>query len=355
MTVTMPRIGTALVVGATGVVGWNLLGRLSGRREWRTIGLARNVPGEGPADAFISADLLDRAALEKHADAMRPVTHVYIATRLPAPDPASEAVANLEALRNLVDVLEKVAPGLKHICLVHGTKWYGSHLGPYRIPAREEHARHMPPNYYHAQHEFICQRQRANSWTWSTLRPHTVWGRTRMTGNSLVSAIGAYAAISRELGLPLRFPGPPATYAKISQGVTADLLAQALEWVSTTEECANRDFNITNGDLFRWRDLWPRIADLFGMDAQAPQQICLADMMADKAQVWDRIVKDNGLRPSRIEQVANWAYLDGLLAATWDDISHTGRARRYGFDGFADSEDAFLETLSSLRNERIIP
>lgn len=347
--------GTALVVGATGVVGWNLLTRLSGRAEWRTIGLARNVPADGPADLFIPADLLDRSALEARAEALRPVTHVYLATRLPAHDPASEAEANLAALRNLMDVLEPVASGLKHVCLVHGTKWYGSHLGPYRIPAREEHTRHMPPNYYHAQHDFIRERRNGKSWTWSTLRPHTVWGRTRTTGNSLVSAIGVYAAISRELGLPLRFPGPPATYTKISQGVAADLLAHALEWVSTRDECADCDFNITNGDVFRWEDLWPKIANLFRMEVGPPQQIRLADMMADKAPVWDGIVRAHGLRSVPVAQIANWAYLDGLLAATWDDVSHTGRARHYGFDAFADSEEAFLDILASLRDDRFLP
>jgi hypothetical protein len=213
----------------------------------------------------------------------------------------------------------------------------------------------MPPNYYHAQYDFIRARQKGRPWTWSTLRPHTVWGRTRTTGNSLVSAVGVYAAISRELGLPLRFPGPPATYTKISQGVTADLLAQALEWVSTTDECANCDFNITHGDVFRWEDLWPKIANLFQMEVDAPQQIRLTDMMADKTPVWDKIVRDCALEPTRIEQIANWTYLDGLLAATWDDISHTGRARHYGFDGFIDSEEAFLGILSSLRRERFLP
>jgi hypothetical protein len=40
-------------------------------------------------------------------------------------------------LRNLMDPLEKAAPGLAHVCLLQGTKAYGVHVRPMRFPARE--------------------------------------------------------------------------------------------------------------------------------------------------------------------------------------------------------------------------
>ncbi|SLN71660.1 SDR family oxidoreductase [Oceanibacterium hippocampi] len=346
---------TALVVGATGVVGWTLLHRLTASAGWRTIGLSRNEPANVPADGFVAVDLLDRAKLDAQRQQFASVSHVFLTTRLPGGTPAEEADANLAALTNLLDVLEPVAADLRHVCLVHGTKWYGSHLGPYRLPARETDPRHMSPNFYHSQYDVIASRQRGKTWTFSTLRPHTVWGHNGGTGNSLVTAIGVYAAISRALDLPLRFPGPPASYAKISQGVTATLLAEAMEWVATTPTCTGESFNITNGDVFRWQDLWPRIADFFGMEVGPVQQIPLAEMMADKAAVWDGVVRKHGLRPAAMAQLVSWSYLDGLLAATWDDISSTIKARRFGFSAAVDSEQAFLQVLGELRRMRILP
>ena len=46
--------------------------------------------------------------------------------------------------------------------------------------------------------------------------------------------------------------------------VTAHLAA-AIVWMATEEGCANQVFNVTNGDYYRWENLWPRIADHFGV------------------------------------------------------------------------------------------
>ncbi len=43
-----------------------------------------------------------------------------------------------------------------------------------------------------------------------------------------------------------------------------------------------KPFNITNGDCFRWRNLWPNIAAVFEMAVADPQTISLTRHMADK-------------------------------------------------------------------------
>ena len=40
---------------------------------------------------------------------------------------------------------------------------------------------------------------------------------------------------------------------------------------ATEPRCANEAFNIVNGDTFRWRDVWGRLADHFGMQAGTVQ------------------------------------------------------------------------------------
>ena len=40
---------------------------------------------------------------------------------------------------------------------MQGSKWYGNHLGPYLTPARETDPRHMPPNFYYDQQDFLIK------------------------------------------------------------------------------------------------------------------------------------------------------------------------------------------------------
>jgi nucleoside-diphosphate-sugar epimerase len=345
----------ALVAGATGVVGEAVLTRLSGESGWAGIGLARRQPVPAAPGPFLEADLLDPEALRRHRDVLARITHVFFATRLAAADADTEARVNAMALGNLLDGLDEAGAKPRHVCLIHGTKWYGCHLGPYRTPAEETDPRHPGPNFYFTQHDLISARQKGRSWTWSTLRPHTVWGYAAGTGNSLVNAIGVYAALARQLGMVLHFPGPEATYRKRSQGITAAMLANAMVWTANEPRCSCEDFNITNGDTFRWEQLWPRVAALFGMECGSPQPEALGEIEARAPAVWREIAERHQLVQPDIERVVNWRYLRGLLAMAWDDWSSLAKLRRYGFTAATGSEDAFLSCLRQLEYARIVP
>jgi hypothetical protein len=55
--------------------------------------------------------------------------------------------------------------------------------------------------------------------------------------------------------------------------------------MATDLKCANQAFNITNSDLIRWQNLWPRFAKFFGMELASPRHINLARSMADKGPI----------------------------------------------------------------------
>jgi nucleoside-diphosphate-sugar epimerase len=50
------------------------------------------------------------------------------------------------------------------------------------------------------------------------------------------------------------------------EAVDVRLLADALAWAATAPQAANGTFNITNGDVFEWRDLWPALAETLGVE-----------------------------------------------------------------------------------------
>ncbi len=123
--------------------------------------------------------------------------------------------------------------GLRHVHLLQGSKYYGSDLGPYKTPARESDPRISEPNWYYAQEDFIIERSRGKAWHWSASRPHAICDREPGVARSLPRIIAVYAAIAKELGQPLTFPGSAANFHALYQCVDATLLAQAIVWMAT--------------------------------------------------------------------------------------------------------------------------
>jgi nucleoside-diphosphate-sugar epimerase len=239
--------------------------------------------------------------------------------------------------------------------LVTGTKYYGTHLGPFRTPAKEDDPRHMPPNYYFDQIDWLTAQQSGKPWYWTELRPQTLCGFAPGTPMSIVPVIAVYAAMSKELGLPLRFPGKPGAYRTIYQVTDSAHFANAALWAAMETRCANQAYNITNGDYFRWMNLWPRIAEVFEMPLAEPQTISLSAQMADKAPLWNAMVAKHGLKPHRFDEVATWPFGDYVFGSDWDVMTSTTKARQHGFHDVVDSEEMFVRLLTQFRNERVVP
>jgi hypothetical protein len=161
-------------------------------------------------------------------------------------------------LAYVVDAVDTTSPALKHVHLIDGGKWYGLHLGPYPTPAREDDPRHLPPNFYYDQEDWLRERQKGKSWTWSASRPNIVCDFCPGRARNLVSVLGAYAAICRELQTPLDYPGSLASYNSLTEVSEAALLVRAMSWIATQPQAANQAYNVTNGDLFRRSQLWQR-------------------------------------------------------------------------------------------------
>ena len=347
---------TALVAGASGLAGTYLLTHLIAQGDWDIVAVSRRKPDVPGRYKHISVDLRDRADCQSKLASLTNISHVlYVAILLEHPDPREQVAANTSMFVNLVETIEAVSPALEHVHLSQGTRWYGNHLGPFKTPAKEGDPRHMPPNFYYDQQDFLERRQEGKRWSWSVGRPHAVCGFSTGGPMNLTLAIAVYANISRALGLPLSFPGKPGAYTALYQCTDAALLAKAIEWMATEPRCANHAFNITNGDLIRWENLWPKFAEFFEMELGRPRHISLPRLMADKAAVWDRIVAEHGLQAHRYQDIAAWDYPEGVFASDYDIVSDTGKARRLGFQESLDTEEMFFRMFTEFRRNRVIP
>lgn len=346
----------ALIAGVSGVVGRALARHLAAHNDWEVIGVARRAP-PGPLNyPVICVDLAAPDACGSRLGKLTHVTHVLYCARAAHTASVKEPIeANVTMLRNLLDAVEPAAPGLRHVHIVQGSKVYGSDLGPYKTPARESDPRVADKNWYYAQEDLVIERSRGNGWSWSASRPHGVCDREPGIARSMAMMIAVYAAISKELGQPLCFPGTAGGFHALCQCVDAMLLARAITWIATAPACANQAFNVTNGDFIRWVNLWPGFAEFFGMQAGPVKTARLAQVMADKAPVWERIVRKHGLRPTPYEKAAVWSYADFSWMRDHDRMSDTLKLRQSGFHDCIDTGQMFLRHLAHFRQERLIP
>ena len=306
----------------------------------------------------------DPAACHAMAPNLSGVTHVLFAALYELPelvagwrDPRQMAV-NEAMLRNLLDALQPVAKGLRHISLMQGTKAYGGHVEPAPVPAKERSPRHSHANFYWLQEDLLRSRQPHAAWTFTVLRPQIVLGHAVGSPMNIVAALGAYAAVQRELGQPLRFPGGGRC---INAASDSRLIARAAEWAGTHEVAANETYNVVNGDMLVWHDVWASIAQRFGMAVGEPESFSLTQGMLAQEATWARVVARHQLHALTLAQLigSSWQFTDRAFAHSVDrpaDSVLSGiKLRQHGFDGCEDTEDSLHHWLARLQAQRLLP
>ncbi len=356
MTPSVP--GRALVVGVTGIVGQNLAVRLA-EENWQVHGLSRSggVPDERVQ--AVAADLSDPDALAAALKGVEPAL-VAITAWTRQPTEAENIQVNAGAVRNLLAALEP-AKSVRHVALMTGLKHY---LGPFEAyavgrmgdtPFREEEPRLTSPNFYYAQEDELFAAARGGGFTWSVHRSHTVFGFATGNAMNMVLTLAAYATICRELGRPFVFPGSATQWDGVTDVTDADLLSEQIIWAAGLPDSGA--YNIANGDVFRWRTLWPRIAAYFGLEWEgfdgAPRPLEAA--MAGTEDVWRRIAERHGLVEPDLSRIASWWHSDGDLGRNIEVLTDMNKSRKAGFSATRDTRESFFRYVEQYRQARIIP
>jgi nucleoside-diphosphate-sugar epimerase len=348
----------ALIAGATGACAKRLVEVLLADSSWTVVGLSRDPPSGTRSGrlTFVRADLGDAGDTAHAVRECAAVTHVFYTARAKHGEGGLESIdENVAMLRNLLDAMLPTARDLQHVHLVEGGKYYGLHLGPYPTPAREDDPRPASANFYYDQEDLLRARQHGQRWAWSASRPNVICDFAPERARNLVPLLGAYAAVMSELSLPLHFPGRPGCWEALTEVTDATHFARSMVFMATDPRAANQAFNVSNGDLFRWKRLWPRLAHHFGMAVGEVRPGLLTDLMADKGPAWQKIVRRHGLVPSRLEDIAVWGFGDFLFRQDYDVVSSVTRLRQASFHDVVDTETMFLAHLARYREARLLP
>ena len=347
------------MVGVTGISGGNVARRLLAD-GWQVSGLCREPRDLDARIAPIAADLEDAEAVAAAVGGIAP-THVFFTTWARRPTEAENCDVNGRMLQNLLDTTAR-EKSVQHVALVTGLKHY---LGPFEAyakaqpdtPFSEDQPRLPYENFYYVQEDILFDAAARDGFTWSVHRPHTLIGWALGNAMNMGVTLAVYAAICRETRRGFRFPGSREQWEAVTDVTDAGLLADHLVWAATTAAAANQALNIVNGDVFRWRRMWPKLAAALDVEPVPfdGEPLPLEGQMADAAQVWPEIVKRHGLRDFSVDVLASWWHTDADLGRTIETFTDMGHSRRLGFHGVRDTESSFTDLFARLRSERIVP
>jgi nucleoside-diphosphate-sugar epimerase len=356
---------TVLVVGASGLVGTAAAIAFLDA-GWNVVAASRRRPEllEGRPYRHLALDLRDPAACRAAAPGLAEVTHVVYTAVFELPgliagwsDPL-QIETNGRMLRNLMEPLAEVAQ-LEHVTILQGTKAYGGHVRPMRIPAREDQPRVEHPNFYWLHEDYVRAQSVERGYAFTILRPQLIVGPNHGVVMNLPPVIGIYAAMRRAEGLPCGFPGGADW---IWEAVDTRLVANAALWAARAPAAANQIFNLTNGEVFSWRDLWPAIARTLGVEPGPDEPVSLATYLPARAGLWQRIVAEHGLQPIPLDALlgeshyyADLCFAHGADRAPAPTYVSTVKIKQAGFTETWNTEESFCHWLRDLMARRILP
>jgi nucleoside-diphosphate-sugar epimerase len=357
---------TVLIVGASGVIGAAAAEHFAALADWRVLGVSRRAPDPAPANyEHLALDLTDPAACAAAAERFSGVTHVVYAALFEKPGlipgwyEQDQMQTNLAMLRNLMGPLRARAMGLTHVSVLQGTKAYGAHVHPLAVPAREDRPRDPHANFYWLQEDYLRAAAEGAPWSFTIWRPQVVFGGAVGVAMNLIPIIGAYGAICRELGSPFYCPGE---HGHVIEAVDADLIARALAWAAESPAAKNQTFNITNGDVMVWENVWPAIAGALGLAPTFGQAVRLSEFLPAHADVWDRIVARHNLKPTPMADLVGQShhYADFLFGWGREGpfppaLVSTIKLRQAGFGDCVDTEAMFGKWLGRLAERGVLP
>jgi nucleoside-diphosphate-sugar epimerase len=282
-------------------------------------------------------------------------------------------------LQNFLDALDSTGASqdLKRVILVTGAKHYGVHLGRPKEPMEESFPwlrdSKWPPNFYYRQQDIVHKFCDEHKIEWIVTYPNDVIGYAKGNFMNLATALGIYAAVTKELGQDLVFPGNPFFYSSFDCFTESKLHAQFVEWAALSPRTGNQAFNVVNGDTESWENLWPRVANRFGMKVKENQfespvdpkhqemegeppvsifaeeiglvgqikpsnvklQLDLTKWNQDKRvrQAWGTLAEREGLETEAFDK-ATWAFLNFILGREYPIVISMSKARQFGWAGY---------------------
>jgi len=359
---------TVVIAGASGVVGAAAV-RQFAAAGWRVVAISRRPPDDLAGAEHRSVDLTDADACRAALDGLTP-SHVVFTALKERPGLVSGwtdrglMAENLAMFEHCLDPLLDQASGpsaVEHVSLLQGTKAYGAHVGVATpLPCKEDAPRVEHENFYFLQEDALRARAAQHGFGFTVWRPQVVFGDSLGSPMNPIPVLGVWGALLRERGLPLAYPGGA---RHVGEAVDADMLGRALVWAADAPTARDEIFNVTNGDVYTWPDVWPAIAEALGMEVGEPSPVRLAEAIPAGADEWAAIVARHGLRaPADVPAFVGDSpvYADILMrpfgpVPALPTLVSTVKLRQAGFAECVDTAEMFGRMLRRLQERGLLP
>jgi len=399
-----------LVVGShtAGILGREIVFELSrNAQQWPTVhALSRSKKEDYPdnvvhnhVDLTSSADDMAKELTNVRGE------YVFFAAYLQKDTEQENWDVNGAMLDNFLSALEKTRAidVVKRIILVTGCKQYGVHLGVPKNPMTEDDpwliGDQWPPNFYYNQQNILHKFCKEHNKEWVVTYPNDVIGYAYGNFMNLALALALYAVVQRELKQDLVFPGSPDFYIKFDCFTSSKIHAQFCAWAALEPRAANQAFNVHNGDTESWQNMWPKVAEYFGMKVATDQfagthasEQGSSTALADKPPIsvlapelglinhgitnqskveqqidlikwsqrddvkgaWAKVADREGLDKEAFGK-ATWGFLGFVLGRAYDIVIGMSKARKAGWTGYADTWESLEGVFGELEKAKLLP
>nr|AZB52808.1 iridoid synthase [Centranthera grandiflora] len=358
----------ALIVGVTGIAGSGLAETLSNSDTpggpWKVYGVARRPCPDWLTTLnviYIQCDITNTDETRSKLSPLTDITHVFYVSWTGSED----CQLNALMFRNILDSIVPNSPSLKHLSLQTGIKYYWGNMAemdstnlPHDCPYYENLPRLKQANFYYDLEDLVHQTALTKTTlTWSVHRPALIFGFSPCSMMNTVSTLCVYAAICKHEGKPLVYTGTEVSWTCLWDAVDSDLLAEHFVWAATRPEAKNQAFNVNNGDVFKWKHLWGVLAREFGLEAvgyEGKEPVLLEEVMKEKEGVWEEIVKEKGLVPTKLRDIAAFWLVD-VVFRNKETLCSMNKNKEFGFLGFRDTTKSFVNSIKKMRAYKFIP
>ncbi|GAY54132.1 hypothetical protein CUMW_154310 [Citrus unshiu] len=389
-----------LLIGVTGIVGNSLAEILPRQDTPGGRGRSTEWPDEPDWNAdhpieYIQCDVSDEDDTQAKLTKLTDVTHIFYVTWASRPTEAE----NCEVKRRHASQRApfryperaKSPPRAKHY--LGPSESFGK-VRPHDTPFSEDLPRLNVPNFYYTQEDILFEevekRKGPLPLTWSVHRPHLIFGFSPYSLMNVGGTLCVYAAICKHEGVRLLFPGSKDCWEGYSVASDADLIAEQQIWAAVDPYARNEAFNCSNGDVFKWKHLWKIVTRLirysengcgyiigmlrlrngmvlslylsiigfeienYGLP-QEGERVRLEEIMKGKESVWEEIVRENQLQPTKLSEVAVWGFADMMLDGGFLWLGSMNKSKEHGFLGFRNSKNSFVNWIDKMKTYRIVP
>ncbi|KAJ0704373.1 putative delta(4)-3-oxosteroid 5-beta-reductase [Helianthus annuus] len=370
-----PRQAVALIVGVTAMMGDAIVKALKQPTAlggpWTVYGVSRrSLPTWFPSSLLDKHIMLDTLNQHQTHEILAPlssqITHVFwLAIQFQETEQVCISL-NTTMLSNVLNALTSSPNSkLSHVTLQTGSKHYvgplfdpilSTQLSPHDSPFIEDYPRLPLPNFYYNVEDILASYSK--SFTYSIHRPSIILGVSTRSYFNIPLTLAVYALVCKHQNYPFRYFGNKFSWEHFWDMTNARVIAEQHVWASVTDKAKNEAFNCTNGDVFTWKMMWKLLCDTFDVEFvpfDEKEKFDIVEFMKDKGEVWDKIVEENGLYKTKMEEMACFGALDTILKLEVQHVLSMTKSREFGFHEYANTPKSIKEWAHRLRQMKILP